>query len=100
MSSYRLSKSAVEDIAGIAEYTIDRFGIEQARRYRDGMIQNFEMLAARPSLGHGAEDLVVNLKRWNYESHIIYYLPGESDVLIVRVLHQRMDTRRHVMRDD
>ena len=37
MNNYRLSRLAVADLEEIAEYTIERFGIEQARLYRDGL---------------------------------------------------------------
>lgn len=33
---------------------------------------------------------------WEYQSHIIFYMPAKHGIRIVRVLHQRMDARRHV----
>ncbi|NGZ10164.1 MAG: hypothetical protein CV088_12385 [Nitrospira sp. LK70] len=36
------------------------------------------------------------MRRWEYRSHIIFYMPTEHGIWIVRVLHQRMDVRRHV----
>jgi len=44
MPIYRLSRAAESDIAAIAEYTIEAFGVEQAIAYRDGLIQAFEFL--------------------------------------------------------
>ena len=38
---YRLSRLADHDLANIAEYTIQEFGIEQARRYRDTLEKCF-----------------------------------------------------------
>ena len=35
MGDYRLTFRAESDLAQIADYTIEKFGIEQARRYRD-----------------------------------------------------------------
>jgi hypothetical protein len=37
MGDYRLTSSAESDLAEIADYTIENFGIEQARRYRDAL---------------------------------------------------------------
>ncbi|QKK03054.1 MAG: type II toxin-antitoxin system RelE/ParE family toxin [Pseudomonadota bacterium] len=36
------------------------------------------------------------LRRYEYRSHIILYQAVDSEVLIVRVLHYRMDVRRHL----
>jgi plasmid stabilization system protein ParE len=35
MADYRLSKHAEKDLGDIAAYTIQNFGLKQARRYRD-----------------------------------------------------------------
>jgi len=48
MSSYRLSRLASADLEEIAEYTIEIFGIEQARKYRDGLKSCFVQLADNP----------------------------------------------------
>jgi len=48
MPKYRLMKMAENDLSGIADYTIKRFGIEQARQYRDGLLKAFEIIADFP----------------------------------------------------
>jgi len=55
MADFRLSSQADSDLGGIAIYTIENFGIEQARRYRDGLEAGFQNLADNPLLGHSAE---------------------------------------------
>jgi len=100
MTRYRLSARADADIFAIAEYTIAQFGIEQARRYRDGLERVFRMLAENPRRGRSAAQFAENLRRWEYESHIVFYVPEPRGVLIVRVLHRRMDIERHRMIDD
>jgi toxin ParE1/3/4 len=100
MPEYRLSLRADADIAAIAAFTIKTFGMEQARHYRDGLEHSFKMLADQPMRGRSAAQLAPDLRRWNYRSHVIFYVPDEQGVLIVRVLHQRMDFERHPMTDD
>jgi toxin ParE1/3/4 len=97
MAEYRLSQLADADIVSIAEYTVKAFGIEQARRYRDGLESSFRMLANHPMRGRSAAQLAPRLRRWNYEAHAIFYVPDEQGVFIVRVLHQRMDFERHLI---
>lgn len=95
MPNYRLSRLAAEDVADIADYTIEQFGINQARRYRDGLETCFQTLADNPMLGRSASELAPNLKRFEHQSHVVFYVPEEDDVLIVRILHRRMDPPRH-----
>lgn len=99
MADYSLSRRADDDIADIANYTIENSGLEQARRYRDGLERCFQMLAKHPLRGRSAEDLAPSLRRLKYESHVIFYLPHHGGVLIARVLHQRMDFESHSMED-
>lgn len=49
MADYRLTSLAETDLAGIADYTIQTLGIEQARRYRDSLETCFTNLAANPA---------------------------------------------------
>lgn len=84
MADYRLSRQASKDLEAIAEFTINRFGIEQARQYRDAMKVCFRTLAESPTLGRRAEHLAV------------FYMPVDDGVLVVRMLHVRMDARRHL----
>jgi len=100
MRKYRLSKRADFDIAGIANYTIRQFGVKQARRYRDGSEKIFRGLAEYPNSGRSAGHLAPRLRRMNFESHVIFFLPDEDRVLIVRILHRRMAFERHPMTDD
>jgi len=100
VSTYRLSKRADSDIAGIADYTITQFGINQARRYRDGLERIFRRLAEYPNSGRSAGHLAPRLRRMNFASHVIFFQHDEIGVLIVRVLHQRMAFPRHRLTDD
>lgn len=51
MASYHLSNLADEDLGNIAIYSIQRFGINQARLYRDGLFKTFEMISDFPLIG-------------------------------------------------
>lgn len=96
MAEYRLSRRAAADLGAIAEFTIQRFGLERARRYRDELKTCFEALAENPRLGRGAGQLAKGLSRYEHQSHIVLYQATDDDVLVVRVLHHRMDVPRHL----
>ncbi|MFZ0254347.1 MAG: type II toxin-antitoxin system RelE/ParE family toxin [Gammaproteobacteria bacterium] len=95
MPDYRLSKQAAEDLADIADYTMEQFGIEQARHYRDGLERCFQDLADNPNLGRSAEQLAPKLRRFEHQSHVVFYLLEAENLLIVRVLHASRDATKH-----
>ena len=97
MAAYRLTLKADDDLTGIHEYTIANFGLEQARDYLNGLHQRFGDLAERPALGHGDDLLESGLRRYPYRSHVVFYMPENAGVLIVRVLHKSMDAPRHLV---
>ena len=96
MADHRLSSRAEADLAGIADYTIKTFGIEQARRYRDTLEACFRTLAENPRLGRNAEQLASGLRRFEHQSHTVFYAEDEGGILIVRILHVGMDAPRHL----
>jgi toxin ParE1/3/4 len=96
MADYRLSRRAAIDLQAIAEFTIERFGLERARRYRDELKTCFAELAANPTMGRRAEHLAPGLRRFEHQSHVVFYQQSDDGVLIVRILHSRMDVVRHL----
>ena len=97
MLEYRLSKKAEKDIGNIARYGIEQFGIEQARIYRDSIIACFKTLAENPSMGRKADKIQAGYRCFDYRSHLIFYKSEGQDILIIRVLHKRMDAPRHFL---
>lgn len=94
MAKYRIYRLAATDLDAIAEFSIDRFGVDQARLYRDQLKDRFSQLAENPALGRRAEQLAQGLRRFEHGSHIIFYIPSGSGILAVRVLHYHMDVAR------
>lgn len=85
MSSSRFSRRADADLFEIAEYTITTFGAKQAGRYRAGLKSSLKMLAQNPSLGRRADGFAVQLRGFQYQSHVIFYRQEKEGILIVRV---------------
>lgn len=96
MVDFRLSPRAETDLAEIADYTIETFGVEQARRYRNDLEACFQSLAQNPRLGRSVEWLATGLRRFEHRSHVVFYVEDERGVVVVRVLHVRMDASRHL----
>ncbi len=96
MPDYRLSKRAREDLANIADYTIQTFVIAQSRIYRDALGRCISMLAETPTMGRSAEYIEPHLRRFQHKPHVIFYRPEDRGILIIRVLHSAMDVLRHL----
>ena len=57
--------------------------------------QRFVLLAAEPGLGRPHPELHGNYRSFHEGRHLIFYREAENGIVIVRILHQSMDTKRH-----
>lgn len=53
-------------------------------------------LAENPLLGRDASELIPELRRVKYQSHVIFYLKNNGQVIIIRVLRKEMDFKLHL----
>ncbi|WP_425637713.1 type II toxin-antitoxin system RelE/ParE family toxin [Algoriphagus yeomjeoni] len=98
MGAYKLSELCDKDIGGIYEYGIEQFGHKQAKEYIQGLNGSFESLAKQSFMGLDASELIPELRRLTFKSHMIFYFTTDYGALIVRVLHQSMDYQRHILK--
>lgn len=96
MAKYSISQLASYDLDDIADYTIQAFGLTQAANYADGLKTCLENLTQFKKRGRAADELAPNLRAMEYQSHTIFYQINEPDILIVRILHQSQDARKHL----
>jgi len=81
------------DLAEIWSYTAEQWDSEQAERYTNRLRERITAVAENPHLGSDCDDLYPELRRIKCGSHLIYYLADEDTLDVVRILHQRRDTR-------
>jgi toxin ParE1/3/4 len=93
--SFRLTREAEADIVDIYRYSVEHFGEAQADTYHDGLSDCFRLLADTPLIGRDYGVLRPGLRRYEHASHSVYYLLTDTGILILRVLHRRMDPARH-----
>jgi len=96
MGRYVLSRRAEDDLAGIAVYTIENFGVAQARIYRDLLVRSCELLAENPRMGRDYGRVVVGIRRHDTRGHAIFYRIEAHGILIVRILGRDQDPVRHL----
>ena len=96
MAEYRLSPAAEMDLEKIWQYTCEQWGKEQALLYIDHLNTTFETLAKSPLSAPSCNDIRAGYRRCHVEKHTIYYQVTAYGVAIIRVLHERMDSVRHL----
>jgi toxin ParE1/3/4 len=96
MAEYRLTPAAERDLESIWRYTAQQWGVEQADRYIDLLTAAFAELAEAPRIAPACEHIRPGYRRWRVGHHMIYFRETNDGVVVVRVLHERMDTRRHL----
>lgn len=87
---------ADDDVAAIAEFTVETWGQRQADRYLDMLEARLALVADQPRLGPGRPDLGDDIRAFPAQSHVIYYRPTENGIYVLRVLHYAMDPARQV----
>lgn len=92
MTRYRLSRRAKADLDEIWDYSLDRWGDQQAAAYQRQIYTAIGMIAERPDLGWADSNLRPGYRRRPAGSHVIFYRVGGM-VEIVRILHQSMDAK-------
>jgi toxin ParE1/3/4 len=90
MGSYRLSRRAEMDLFGIATYTLNTWGKDQTVVYINGIKACCRQLAIKPELGRACDQVRQGLRRMECGRHVLFYRVDAKDVVISRILHQRM----------
>lgn len=96
MARFDISEKAQADLAAIVAYTVERWGVQQADVYLAALDRCLSRLAEQPFLGHRRDELSAGLLSFPAESHIVYFLPTDFGIVVVRILHRRQDPHRHV----
>ncbi|MEM0965342.1 MAG: type II toxin-antitoxin system RelE/ParE family toxin [Verrucomicrobiota bacterium] len=91
MPGYKLAPSADKDIEAIVRYTLKKWGKDQNDRYIASLIECFEQIAAGKIVDRSLNGTNKNLFFVRCGHHYIFYLRNQNPVVIVRVLHERMD---------
>ena len=92
MVNYRLTTETEADIDGILDYTIDKWGLEQAIHYQVRLESRFDQIAKNETKGR-----IFFADRSQYrfvrvEHHYIFYeIEEDKAPLILAIFHERMN---------
>jgi toxin ParE1/3/4 len=96
MAEYRLTPAAEHDLETIWTYTLRQWDVEQANRYTDILTDAFAELAQSPKTAPACDHIRPGYRCRNIERHMIYFRITSYGIVIVRILHDRMDVLRHL----
>jgi len=112
MSRYQLSAAALRDVMAILRETAQLFGARQQERYASILRIGAAMVASEPDRpgSRSRDEISVGVRSFHLElaagrsgaaAHQIFYIrhafdSGEEGVIILRVLHERMEPRHHI----
>ncbi|MBR4302073.1 MAG: type II toxin-antitoxin system RelE/ParE family toxin [Bacteroidaceae bacterium] len=97
MANYHLTHKAIEDLSNIWEYTVEVWSEQQADKYYNLIIDSFTRILENPLLlGLKYDEVYPGLFGLKVKKHIVFYqLFSNQDILIIRILHESMDYKRH-----
>lgn len=96
MPAYRLTPGAQADLIEIRRFTLHRWGLAQSQKYLAGLRHIFKLLAKTPTLGKARPEVGSSVLSFPYESHMVYYLVHEQQLVVFGVLHKRMVPLNHL----
>lgn len=89
-----LSEQAKKDFRDILSYTLATWGESQLAAYRTGIDDALQLILRNPSAGRPS--VKPPLKVLPAGHHRIYYRTIDNTIYVVRILHERRDTSRHL----
>lgn len=103
MTRLLLSEAARDDRKDITAFTVERFGIGQARRLRDLLQTTLYNLAQSPLIGHTNAEVDPPGRSFRYfvvlKSFIVVYEPVDDGIRVARLLHGSRDLAAELERD-
>lgn len=96
MARVVVSKEARKDLISIRDYILDELcNPSAAQRIIAELKKSVQSLERFPGRGRPLDALIPVHTEYRYlvcENYCIFYLCGEEEVLVVRILHQRQDS--------
>ncbi|MFN7261294.1 MAG: type II toxin-antitoxin system RelE/ParE family toxin [Cyclobacteriaceae bacterium] len=90
--AYKISNQALIDLEQIWLYTFENWSIEQADRYYNLLISEMEYVSQNQESGKSMNHIKNGYRASKVKSHLIFYkTSSESEIEIIRILHERMD---------
>jgi len=91
MLKLKLSPKAINDLEEVYEYTLSNWGTKQAEKYQDELFEQMTRIAHDSQIGSTYLFSKGNYQKFKINKHLIFYRIENEDLVVVRILHERMD---------
>lgn len=98
MAIFDITREAKEDLYKIWDHTADTWSKQQSDKYYAVLASSFIKIAAEPhTIGKPFDEIVPGLRAYHVRRHMVFYaIQSNGRVLIVRILHEKMDYPKHL----
>jgi toxin ParE1/3/4 len=96
MARYEVASHADRDLDDIYAYSVATFGEKRADDYLLSLRDCFLRLAEMPGIARKIDHVRLGYFQFEHASHVIFFIRIPGGIRIMRVLHQRMDIKRHI----
>jgi toxin ParE1/3/4 len=93
---YKLAPRARRDLAEIWRYTFETWSLAQADAYYGDIISTVQAIAGGRKRGKPIDQIRRGYLTCSCGSHWIVYRQRGAQIVIIRILHQRMNLSRHL----
>jgi toxin ParE1/3/4 len=100
MAVFRISVRAEANLLSIGTHTLRTWGEAQAALYMSELEACCQMLADNPALGRTCGHIRPGLRCMEHGKHVLFYREEAANILVSRILHQRMLPERQVFDDE
>jgi len=87
--AFRLTRAAVADLDDIWNYSNATWGPARAEAYASGIFECFARAVDAPETGQDRSAFVPGARTLRAGRHLVFYRRVGSDVVILRVVHER-----------
>lgn len=88
-----IAPQARADTQRIWRYTAEEFGEHAADAYVRELNQAMQLVREFPDMGSDRSDVRRGYRRIRSGSHLIFYIASETEIYVMRILHERQDAR-------
>ncbi|OFW10948.1 MAG: hypothetical protein A3H96_25060 [Acidobacteria bacterium RIFCSPLOWO2_02_FULL_67_36] len=100
MKRVDFTEIARADLKSIRRYSQKIWGPDRTVQYMAGLRDTMKGLVAGTVVSRNRDDLRPGLQTATWGRHCVFFEADQSHILVVRVLHDRMDYPRHLEADE
>ena len=87
----RLTSETRDDLRDVLHYRIETWGRRQRATYKARILRTLRELARCPGLGRERHELGDDIRSFPVGQHLIVYRQDDKELIVIRIMHSRMD---------